>query len=168
MNRKSNLTALLVLIVALGTADRCDAQAQVGPPVNADTPPPAAVAPRLRTHRSPHRTPAQVVESNVRRLAQGLKLDEEQQAKLRAILTDQYVALTKLRIESPPNMDRTGAMQAIVERTRQRVREMLNDEQKKQYAKDVPSEVTAATRGDLEHWLDVRDAQRREGVEEVK
>jgi hypothetical protein len=45
---------------------------------------------------------------------------------------------------------------------------MLNDAQKKQYSTEVPREVTAATRADLEHWLDVRDAQRREDTEESK
>jgi hypothetical protein len=104
----------------------------------------------------------------VRRLAQALKLDQEQQAKLREILVDQYVQLTKLRTASAPGMDRAGAMRSIVDRTRERIRDMLNEEQKKQYATDVPSEVTAATRADLEHWLDVRDAQRKEDTEEPK
>ena len=107
------------------------------------------------------------MDANVRRLAQGLRLDQEQQAKLREILVDQYAQLMKLRTKSAPGTDRAGAMRAIVDRTRERIREMLNDEQKKQYATDVPREVTAATRADLEHWLDVRDAQRR-NTEESK
>jgi hypothetical protein len=97
----------------------------------------------------------------VRRLAQGLKLNQEQQVRLREILVDQYVQLLKLRIESAPGTDRSGAMRAIVDRTRERIRAMLNDEQKKEYAVEVPREVTAATRADLQHWLDVRDAQRK-------
>ena len=123
---------------------------------------------RSRSHRPPHRSPAQVIDANVRRLARGLKLDQEQQAKLREILVDQYAQLMKLRTESAPGTDRVGAMRGIVDRTRERIREMLNDEQQKQYATDVPREVTAATRADLEHWLDVRDAQRREDTEESR
>jgi hypothetical protein len=178
-------TVLVALIFALGAADRCDAQAeQPAPPLSSpaagealqgDAPPaesptsaPAASVARSRSHRLSHRTPAQVIDANVRRLAQGLKLDQEQQAKLREILVDQYAQLMKLRTESAPGTDRAGAMSAIVDRTRERIREMLNDEQKKQYATDVPREVTAATRADLEHWLDVRDAQRREDTEESK
>jgi hypothetical protein len=129
---------------------------------------PADGAPRSRSHRPPHLTPVQVVDANVRRLAQGLKLDQEQQAKLREILVDQYAQLMKLRTESAPGTDRAGAMRAIVDRTREKIREMLNDEQKKQYSAEMPREVTAATRADLEHWLDVRDAQRREDTEESK
>ena len=181
-------TVLLALMFALGAADRCDAQAEqpalpLSSPAAAeampgDAPPgespastdgPAAgSALRSRSHRPPHRTPAQVLDANVRRLAQGLRLDQEQQAKLREILVDQYAQLMKLRTESAPRTDRAGAMRAIVDRTRERIREMLNDEQKKQYATDVPREVTAATRADLEHWLEVRDAQRKEDTEESK
>jgi hypothetical protein len=160
-------TVLLALLFALGAADRCDAQAEQ-PPAESPTSAPAGSAARSRSHRPPHRTPAQVIDANVRRLAQGLKLDQEQQAKLREILVDQYAQLMKLRTESAPGTDRVGAMRAIVDRTRERIREMLNDEQQKQYATDVPREVTAATRADLEHWLDVRDAQRREDTEESK
>src|ERR1700722_8299184 len=122
LNRKPTLTgrtALLVLMFALGgAAGRCDAQvAQSTPPgsspaageaTQGDAPPaessastdepvthaPAGSAPRSRSHRPPHRTPGQVIDANVRRLAQGLKLDQEQQTKLREILVDQYVQLT--------------------------------------------------------------------------
>jgi hypothetical protein len=177
LNRKAILTGrtvLLALTFALGAANRWDAQAQeptLQSSASTDEPAahaPAGSAPRSKSHRPLHRTPAQVIDANVRRLAQALKLDQEQQAKLREILVDQYVQLTKLRTASAPGMDRAGAMRAIVDRTRERIRDMLNDEQKKQYATDVPSEVTAATRADLEHWLDVRDAQRKEDTEEPK
>ena len=179
LNPKTTLngrTVLLALMFALGAAGAA-AQGSA-PPAAAGTDEPAAnaapdrtpadAAPRSRSHRPPHATPAKVIDANVRRLAQGLKLDQEQQAKLREILVDQYAQLTKLRTESAPGTDRAGAMRAIVDRTREKIREMLNDEQKKQYSTEVPREVTAATRADLEHWLDVRDAQRREDTEESK
>ena len=191
LNRRPTLTGrtvLLALMFGLGAADRCDAQAEqptpsvsstageatqgdvpaADSPVNTDAPPSAATAPRSRSHRAPHRTPAQVIDANVQRLARGLKLDQEQQANLREILVDQYAQMIKLRTESAPGTDRAGVIRAIVDRTRERIREMLNDDQKKQYTIDVPQEVTAATRADLEHWLDVRDAQRREDTEESK
>jgi uncharacterized membrane protein len=161
-------TVLLALVFALSAAARCDAQDAAAsteePAANA----PAGSAPRSRSHRPPHRTPAQVIDANVRRLAQGLKLDQQHQIELRKILVDQYAQMIQLRTESAPSTDRVGAMRAIVDRTRDRIRAMLNDEQKKQYATDVPREVTAATRADLEHWLDVRDAQRKEGMDESK
>lgn len=184
LNRKPTLTGrtvLLALIVALGAADGCDAQvaqstSQGSSPASEeakqdDVPhanEPAGSAPAARSHRPPHLTPAQVIDANVRRLAQGLKLDQEQQVKLREILVDQYAQLMKLRTESAPGTDHTGAMRAIVDRTRQNIRAMLNEEQKRQYSTEVPREVTAATRADLEHWLQVRDAQRNEDTEEAK
>jgi hypothetical protein len=192
VNRKPSQTGravLLALMVALGAADRCDAQVKqptplgsspaageatqgnappADSPATADAPSPAPTAARSRSHRSPHPTPAQVIDANVRRLAQGLKLNQEQQSKLREILVDQYAQLMKLRTESGPGTDRTGAIRALVDRTRERIREMLNDEQKKQYSTAVPHEITAATRADLEHWLEVRDAQRRVDTQESK
>jgi hypothetical protein len=169
-------TVLLALMFALGAAGAA-AQGSA-PPASASTDEPAANAaadstpadgaPGSRSHRLPHPTPAKVIDTNVRRLAQGLKLDQEQQARLREILVDQYAQLMRLRTESPPGTDRAGAMLAIVDRTREKIREMLNDEQKQQYSTEGPREVTAATRADLEHWLDVRDAQRREDTEESR
>ena len=96
VNRKPSQTGwavLLALMVALGAADRCDARAAV----NTDAPPPAATAPRSRSQRPLHPTPAQVIDANVHLLAQGLKLDREQQRKLREILVDQHAQLMKLR-----------------------------------------------------------------------
>jgi hypothetical protein len=187
LNPKTMLTGrtvLLALMFGLGAAGEAaqgsapPAESPTGTDAAASTDEPAANAvpdstpadgaPRSRSHRPPHPTPATVIDANVRRLARGLKLDEEQQAKLREILVDQYAQLMKLRTESAPGTDRAGAMRAIVDRTREKIREMLNDEQKKQYSTEVPREVTAATRADLEHWLDVRDAQRRENMEESK
>jgi hypothetical protein len=184
LNRERTLTGrtvLLALMFALGADDRCDAQvapsASQGssaaaeetkqddaPPANA----PVGSAPGARSHRPPHRTPAQVIDANVRRLAEGLKLDQAQQVKLREILVDQYAQLLKLRTESAPRTDHAGAMRAIVDRTRENIRAMLNEEQKKQYSTEVPGEVTAATRADLERWLQVRDAQRKEDTEDPK
>ena len=192
LNRKPSQTGgalLFALMFAVGAADRRDAQAEqpsfpvpspaaggatqvdappADSPVNTDAPPAAPTALRSRSHRPPHPTAAQVIDTNVHRLAQGLKLDQEQQVKLREILVEQYAQLMNLRTESAPGTDRAGAMRAIVDRTRERIRDMLNDEQKKQYGSEVPRQVTAATRADLEHWLDVRDAQRREDTEGSK
>jgi len=179
LNPKTTLTGrtvLLALMFAVGAAGAA-AQGSASPAAaNTDEPAanaapdsaPADGAAKSRSHRPPHRSPTQVIDANVRRLAQGLNLDQEQQVKLREILVDQYAQLMKLRTESAPGTDRAGAIRASVDRTRERIRQMLNDEQKKQYSTEVPREVTAATRADLEHWLDVRDAQRREDTEESK
>ena len=59
-------------------------------------------------------------------------------------------------------MDRSGAMRAIVDRTRERIRSLLNDTQKQKYSTDVSPEVAGPSRADLEHWLDVRDAAERQ------
>ena len=179
LNRKPTLTGPTVLLALMSTLGTAGAAAQgSAPPAGARTDEPAASAaahstpadgaPGSRSHRAAYHTPAQVIDANVRRLAQGLELDQEQQVKLRAILVEQHAQLMKLRTESAPGTDRTGAMRAIVDRTREQIRLMLNDEQKKQYVTVVPHQVTAATRADLEHWLDVRDAQRREEGEESK
>jgi hypothetical protein len=171
---------LLALVFALGAAGGCDAQVaqstwQGSAPAldeaatHGDAPvanAPAGSVVSSRSHRLTQRTPAQVLDANVQRLAQGLKLDQEQQVKLRQILADQYAQLMKLRTESAPGTDRSGAMRAIVDRTREEIRAMLNDQQKQQYVTAVPRAASTATRADLEHWLDVRDAQRRENTEE--
>jgi hypothetical protein len=140
LNPKPILTGRTVLLALMFVLGEAGAAAQASaPPASASTDElaanaapdgtPADGAPRSRSHRPRHLTPAQVVDANVRRLAQGLELDQEQQAKLREILVDQYAQLMQLRTESAPGTDRAGAMRAIVDRTREKIREMLNDEQ---------------------------------------
>jgi hypothetical protein len=104
----------------------------------------------------------------VHRLAKGLDLDEQQQTTLRGILVDHYQALNKLRTQSAPGTDRSGAMRAIVDRTRERIRTILTEAQKKKYSTDVSTQLTGPSREDLDHWLEARDAAEAKAAAEPK
>ncbi len=121
--------------------------------------PESGAAPRS-TARTPrrHYSAGEIIDANVHRLARGLELDPGQQTKLRGILADHYQALTKLRTDAAPGTDRYGAMRSIVDRTRERIRSVLNDAQKQKYSTDVSPDLAGPSRGDLDHWLGVRDA----------
>jgi hypothetical protein len=119
--------------------------------------PAASSPPAARTPRR-HYSAGEIIDANVHRLAHGLELDPGQRNKLRGILADHYEALTKLRTDAPPGTDRSGAMRAIVDRTRERIRSILNETQKQKYSTDVSPELAGPSRADLEHWLEVRDA----------
>ena len=131
---------------------------------------PAADKPVTRTHRPPQRrTVAQGIEDSVRRLSRGLDLDATQQARLRQLLWDEHREMqAKVRQNPQPGVDRAAVTAAIIDHTKEQIRAMLNDEQKKKYTADVPREMTAPSRSDLEHWIDVQNSKRKPGGDAAK
>ena len=111
-----------------------------------------------------HLTPAQSIDESVRRLAHGLDLDASQQLQLRQILVDQRRQIVQLRTSGSASPgDMTGKILATYDRTRARIRAMLNEEQLKKYPPAVPRDQTAPAQADLQHWLDIQDSGRKQG-----
>jgi hypothetical protein len=114
-------------------------------------------APRVRGKgpRHPQRlTPEQVIDEQVRSLTKGLELNETQQAKLRAILENEHRQISQVRTGSPQGgADRVGLMLAVLDRTREEIRAMLNEEQRKKYPAAVPRGSTAPASADLDYWM---------------
>jgi hypothetical protein len=87
-------------------------------------------------------------------LAKALDLDAAQRAELREILEDQRQAVTK--IWSDPALlsaERVPATRAVEERTAERIRAILNDEQKKRYNPPKP-QGTRAPPANVEAWME--------------
>ena len=135
-------------------------------------PPSATDAVPARPHRHPpaaHLTAAQRIDAHVRRLARGLDLDAGQQEKLRQILVDQHRQMLLLHGgNAAASGDVAGTTLAIYDQTKTRIRAILNDEQKKKYIVDVPREDLAPAQADLQHWMDLQEARRRQDSEVAK
>ena len=58
--------------------------------------------------------------------------------------------------------DVTGAMLAIYDQARARIRSMLNEEQLKKYPAAVPREQTAPAQADLQHWMQLQESRRKQ------
>jgi len=180
------LMALTVLAFASSTACRAQTAAESGT-VSGTVPPdparpdaavpgarvkpqaPSAGSPPAAGVRRPpgHRTVAQGIDENVRRLTRGLDLTAEQQSKLREILWDRHRQITNLRSERlDAGADRVGLNVAIQDRTKARIRAILNEDQKKKYSTDVPRDMTAPAQADLKHWMDVQESKRRNGEDD--
>lgn len=88
-------------------------------------------------------------------LSKGLDLDARQQDELRNILRNQAEQLRRVRADPAiPGADRMGAMRAILDRTGDRIRAMLNDEQRLKYQAARPAlGAETAQRPDVEHWM---------------
>ena len=119
-------------------------------------------------HRPPKSlTPAQRIDENVRRLTRGLDLDPSQQEQFRQILVDQHRHIMALRSsQSTAPVDAAGASLAIYDQTKARIRAMLNDEQRKKYSVEVPRDELAPAQADLQHWMDLQEAKRRQNQSE--
>lgn len=101
-----------------------------------------------------HLTPEQVIDARVHRLATSLDLDETQQRRLREVLENERRQIQELRTGNPhPGADRIGPMLAILEKTRQEIRAMLNEEQRQKYPASLPQNATAPANADLDYWL---------------
>jgi pyruvate/2-oxoglutarate dehydrogenase complex dihydrolipoamide acyltransferase (E2) component len=150
---------------ATATAPAPDAAA--GPAVPAPEAPVTAT-PSPRRHGPARRlTVAQSIDESVRRLTRALDLDPAQQERLRNILLDQHRQIMKLRGSgTAASGDVTGQTLAVYDRTKTRIRAMLNDEQKKKYMVDVPHDGLAPAQADLKHWMHIQEAKRRQGQSE--
>jgi hypothetical protein len=111
--------------------------------------------PRARGPRRPPQrlTAEQALNERVHRLTQALELNEAQQVRLRAVLTNERQQILKLRTDPHPEGDQVGAALAILDRTREEIRAMLNEEQKKKYPAAVPRDMTAPANADVDYWM---------------
>ena len=151
-------------VAAAADASQPAAAAASTPEASAEPPTPNAATPRVSHHRPARRlTVAQSIDESVRRLARGLDLDLSQQVRLRQILVDQHQQMMQLRTRGPGvSGDMTGAMLAIYDQSRARIRAMLNEEQLKKYPAVVPREQTAPAQADLQHWMQLQESKRKQ------
>jgi hypothetical protein len=115
-----------------------------------DAAPPAHAA--LRQHA--HHTAATILDSRVQLMAKELDLDASQQAALKSILLTQRAEVAKVWDDpSVPATVRVATTQAVSEKTAERIRAILNDEQREKYIKDHPRDVPVGTPGgDVQKW----------------
>lgn len=159
------LAALALATLGLSAATRAeDAGAVAAVDAPADPPAPEAAAARAGRHSpAARRTIAQGIDDSVHRLTVALDLDADQQQALRQILVDQRRRILKLRSpDAAAAPDRTATMLAIYDQTRARIRALLNDEQKKKYAIDVPRADLAPAQADMTKWMELQEAKRRQ------
>ena len=106
-------SGLLVLGVALGA--------------NAQEPGPPPGGPMGRGHRmSP--------DEELQRLDKSLKLTDDQKTSIKPILEDRQKKMESLRSDtSLSREDRMGKMRSIMEESNGKIRDVLNDDQKKQF-----------------------------------
>jgi hypothetical protein len=91
-------------------------------------------APARPVERGPHASVEQRIDQRVRTLARALNLNVDQQGQVRMILVDQVQRLQKiLRDPSLAADDRIGALRAMNQGTTERIRSVLDEEQKKKY-----------------------------------
>jgi hypothetical protein len=115
---------------------------------------PAAAGPAaVRSHS--HHTRAASIDDRVQLMAKELGLDANQQARLKSILLAQRAEMAKAWNDpSVPAAVRVATTQAVSEKTAERIRAVLNDEQREKYAKahqrDAP---VGAPGGDVQKWM---------------
>jgi hypothetical protein len=155
--RGSIAAVLLPLVIAMAAPVAADpaAQSSVGAsssPVG-ETSTPTARA--LETARQRHRQGRPSAEDRLQGLVKGLKLDAAQQAEVRRALEAQRDAIRRLTsAPADPEVPRVAAIHAITDRTTERIRAVLNEEQKKLYSQPLPHDFAAGEgKPGVEEWL---------------
>jgi hypothetical protein len=104
------------------------------------------------------------LEQRVRLLTHELDLSAEQQGAVRQILRSQRESVQ--RIWQDPDIapaERAPALRLLGERTADRIRAVLNEEQKKKYNRPVPEgALSAQASADVEGWLRATQGQTHE------
>jgi hypothetical protein len=123
----------------------------------------SAAAPTRAPGRSHvHPSPAQILDQRVRALTKELDLDTQQQAGVRRVLIQERMAVLGLRKGNANGaQDVVAASQAILVRTRDEIRSLLNDEQRKKYTVEVPQDKLAPAQADVTHWLQATQVKPR-------
>ncbi len=149
-----------VLQLALASVCLVGARASAAEAAQA-TQAPSPVTPRRHGPRS---ATGRDLEGRVRLLAKSLDLDARQQAQLRLLLESQREAISRVWGDPAiPADDRVGATRAILRRTEDRIRALLNEEQRKKYpAAAGPRDATPPP--DVEYWLRLTQARRAGGA----
>jgi len=126
---------------AAGAAGAVDDSEAAAAPVPQDTA-------RRRKRASP-------LDRRVMLLAKELGLDATQQAQVKKVLEGQREQVARLwNDRSIPAARRVSATQAIGDRTADRIRALLNDEQRKKYIQPRQRDVAVGTAGgDVESWM---------------
>ncbi len=124
-----------------------------GPAFAADVPSPVPVAPNrsgVQMHES-----ASSLDVRVRRLTKALNLDVTQQGQLRAVLMKQEDQVRQAWSDTTvPSSYRVLATRIISDQTADRIRALLNDQQKKKYNPPrLAPPSHAAGSPDVENWL---------------
>ena len=94
-------------------------------------------------------------EDRLQGLVKALKLDAAQEAEVRRALQAQREAIRRLTSAPPdPEVPRVAAIHAITDRTSERIRAVLNDEQKKLYSQPLPHDFAPGEgKPGVEEWL---------------
>lgn len=142
--------AALLLVLWVGAAGALQAQEDAAA-ASAEEAEEAAAAAPATTHRMP-RLP---MDNRVRLLAKELKLDAHQQTEVTKVLQAQRAEVAK--VWSDPLVSsalRIAATQAIGDKTAERIRALLNEEQRSQYIKPRQHEApVGAPGGDVQKWI---------------
>ena len=157
--RGSIAAVLLPLVIAMAAPVAADpaAQSSVGAsssPVG-ETSTPTAQALKAARQQARHRQGRPSAEDRLQGLVKGLKLDAAQQAEVRRALEAQRDAIRRLTsAPADPEVPRVAAIHAITDRTTERIRAVLNEEQKKLYSQPLPHDFAAGEgKPGVEEWL---------------
>jgi Spy/CpxP family protein refolding chaperone len=102
-----------------------------------------------------HRTTVAALDSRVQLMSKELDLDAIQQSRLKSILLTQRAEVAQVWNDpSVPAPVRIGATQAISEKTADRIRAMLNPEQREKYIRQHQRDTpVGAPGGDVQKWM---------------
>jgi hypothetical protein len=172
MKRENELWALAAL-AAFGLVRTAFAQDVASDGAVSPAQPPADTRPAgAAAHAAPadprHATPAgrargaSALEQRVAYYTRTLHLDEHQQAQLRALLVEQRERVQQ--VWADPNLDSSQRIQAtrgLEDATSDRIRELLNDEQRKQYNPPRPPQAPKPleTQASVEDWMNMLSAR---------
>jgi hypothetical protein len=173
--RAKGSLAAVVLPLAMAMAVPVAAEPAPGAPVGASSPPGGEAAGRATAGASAleaarlqarYRRGRSGPEARLRGLVQQLKLDPVQEAKVRRILLVQREALRRaMSAPGEPGVPRVAAIHAITSRTAERIRAVLNEDQRKLYSKPLPADYSSSEgKPGLEEWMNALHSKGSQGA----
>ena len=157
------IAAVLWPLAMAAAAEPPAAFPTVGPPsMSIETSTPRARAPQAAGQYALRRQGQPSSQDRMQVLVNGLKLTPAQQAEVRQALEAQRAAIRRLSsAPQSPEVPRVAAIRAITRRTAERIRAVLNDDQRKLYSQPLPDDYSPSQgKPGVDVWL---NAMRQKG-----
>jgi hypothetical protein len=134
-------------------------QAEGAVAATAKEPPPptsgvAAPAAKVQQHHPSSAVRGHGVEDRVRLLTRSLNLDSKQEPRLREVLEEERASIRRVWTDPERiNQDRVTPTLAIFNHTKEQIRAILTDEQRKKYPAAVSHDALAPAQADRDYWI---------------
>jgi hypothetical protein len=128
-------------------------------------PTPEVPTAKVQQHHASRPVRGHSVEERVQLLTRSLNLDSKQEARLREVLEEERASIRRVWTDPERiNQDRVTPTLTIFGHTKEEIRAILTDEQRKKYPAPVSHDELAPAQADRDYWIGLTQPRTGQGT----